>query len=98
MTQVAELLQIMGQMRNNLNAVGVVINFVCHRIQPSKKRVHPAYKYACDEDTTREAPEKINKDTAYVCLLELFSSNTKLSNTGQQNAYSITSPPPLVRV
>ena len=71
-------------MQNNLNRVGVATNFVLCRIQPSKERVHPAYEYAGDEDTAREAPEKINKDDFYVRLLELFSSNTKLNNTGQQ--------------
>ena len=84
-------------MRNNLDGVGVAINFVVHRIQPCKERFHPAYEYAGDEDITREAPEKINKGDAYIHLLGLFSSNTKLSNTGQQVAYNITNPP-LVRV
>ena len=56
MTQVAELLQILGQMRNNLNRVGAAINFVCHRIQPSEERVHPTYEYGGDEDTAWEAP------------------------------------------
>ena len=69
-------------MRNNLNGVGVAINFVCRRIQPSKERVHPAYEYAGDEDTTREAPEKISSDVAYARLLELFSTNTQLNNVG----------------
>ena len=85
-------------MHNNLDGVGVAINFVVHQIQPSKERFHPAYEYTGDEDTAREAPEKINKGDAYIRLLELFSSNTKLSNIGQQVAYSITNPPPLVRV
>ena len=85
-------------MCNNLGGVGVAINFVVHRIQPSKERFHPVYEYTGDEDTTREALKKINKGDAYIRLLELFSSNTKLSNTGQQVAYSITNPPPLVRV
>ena len=98
MTQVDELLQILGQMRNNLDGVGVAINFIIRQIQPSKERFHPTYEYIGDEDTAREAPEKINKGDAYIRLLELFSSNTKLSNTGQQVAYSITNPPPLVRV
>ena len=84
MTQINELLQILGQMRNNLDGVGVAINFVVHRIQPCKERFHPAYEYAGDEDTAREAPEKINKDDFYVRLLELFSSNTKLSNMGSE--------------
>ena len=98
MTQVDELLQILGQMHNNLNKLGVAINFVLRQIQPSKERVHPMYEYTGDEDTTQEASKKINKDDAYVHLLELFSSNTKLSNTGQQKAYNIMIPPPLVRV
>ena len=85
-------------MRNNLDRVGVVINFVIRWIQPSKERFHLAYEYTGDEDTAREAPEKINKGDAYIHLLGLFSSNTKLSNTGQQVAYNITNPPPLVRV
>ena len=59
-------------MRNNLNEVGVAINFVCHRIQPSKERVHPAYEYVGDEDTVREALERISSDVAYARLLELF--------------------------
>ena len=82
MTQVDELLQILGQMRNNLDGVGVAINFVVWRIQPNKKRLHPAYEYTGDEDTAREAPKKINKGDAYIRLLDLFSSNTKLSNMG----------------
>ena len=98
MTQVDELLQILGQMRSNLNGVGVAIKFVLRQIQPSKERVHPTYEYIGDEDTAQEAPEKINKGDTYIRLLELFSSNTKLSNTGQRVAYSITNPPPLVRV
>ena len=98
MTQVDELLQILGQMRNNLDGVGVAINFVLRQIQLNKERVHPVYEYAGDEDTTRGAPEKINKDDTYVRLLEFFSNNTKLSNTRQQVAYSIMNPPPLVRV
>ena len=69
-------------MRNNLDGVGVAINFVVRQIQLSKERLHPVYEYTGDEDTAREAPKKINKDDAYVRLLELFSSNTKLSNTG----------------
>ena len=32
MTQVDELLQILGQMRNNLDIVGVAINFIVRRI------------------------------------------------------------------
>jgi len=32
MTQVDELLQILGQMRSNLNEVGVAINFILHQI------------------------------------------------------------------
>ena len=98
MTQVDELLQILGQMHNNLDEVGVAINFVIHWIQLSKERFHPSYEYTGDEDTTREAPEKINKDDAYDHLLELFSSNTKLSNIGQQRAYNIMNPPPLLRI
>ena len=82
MTQVDELLQILGQMCNNLDRVGVVINFVIRRIQPSKERFRHSYEYTGDEDTAREAPEKINKDNAYGRLLEHFSSNTKLSNIG----------------
>ena len=69
-------------MRNNLDEVGVAINFIVRWIQPSKERFHPAYEYTGDEDTAREAPVKINKSDAYIRLLELFSSNTKLSNTG----------------
>ena len=72
MTQVDELLQILGQMHNNLDRDGVAINFIVRLIQPSKERFHPAYEYTGDEDTTREAPEKINKADAYTCLLELF--------------------------
>ena len=83
MTQVDELLQILGQIRNNLDGVGVAINFIIHQIQPSMERFRHSYEYTGDEDTTREAPEKINKGDAYICLLELFSSNTKLSNMGQ---------------
>ena len=85
-------------MHNNLDGVGVAINFVVRRIQPSKERFHPAYEYTGDEDTTWEAPEKINKGNTYIHLLELFSSNTKLSNMGQRLAYSIMNPPLLVRV
>ena len=85
-------------MRNNLDGVGVAINFVVHRIQPCKERFHPAYEYAGDEDTAQGAPDKINKGDAYIRLLELFSSNTKLSNMGQRVAYIIMNPPPLVRV
>jgi len=85
-------------MHNNLDRVGVAINFVVRQIHSSKERFHPAYEYTGDEDTAREAPEKINKGNAYIRLLELFSSNTKLSNTGQRVAYSIMNPPPLVRV
>ena len=85
-------------MRNNLDRVGVAINFVVCRIHPSKEMFHPTYEYIGDEDTAREAPKKTNKGDAYIRLLELFSSNTKLSNTGQRVAYSITNPPPLVRV
>jgi len=70
-------------MRNNLNGVGVAINFVCRRIQPSKERVHPAYEYVGDEDTAREAPERISSDVAYARLLELFSTNTQLNNVAQ---------------
>ena len=82
LTQVAELLRILGQVRNNLNGVGVANNFVCHRIQPSKKRVHPAYEYADDEDTAWEAPKRISSDVAYARLLELFSTNTQLTQCG----------------
>ena len=85
-------------MCNNLDRVGVAINFVVRWIQPSRERFHPVYEYIGDEDNAREAPEEINKGDAYICLLELFSSNTKLNNTGQRVAYSITNPPPLVRV
>ena len=98
MTQVAELLQILGQMRNNLNGVGVAINFVCRRIQLSKERAHPVYEYAGDEDTTREAPKRISSDVAYARLLEIFSTNTQLNNVGQRRAYNIMNPPPQVRV
>ena len=98
MTQVDELLQILGQMSNNLDGVGVAINFVVRRIQPSKERFHPMYEYTSDEDTSQEAPEKINKGDAYIRLLELFLSNTKLGHTGQRVAYNIMNPPPLVRV
>ena len=41
-------------MQNNLNEVGVAINFVYRRIQPSKERVHPVYEYAGDEGTTQK--------------------------------------------
>ena len=85
-------------MRNNLDEVSVAINFIVRQIQSSKERFHPVYEYTGDEDTAWEAPEKINKGDAYIRLLELFLSNTKLSNTGQRVAYSITNPPPLVRV
>ena len=85
-------------MHNNLDGVGVAINFIIHQIQSSMERFHPAYEYTGDKDTTREAPKKISKGDAYICLLELFSSNTKLSNMGQRLAYSIMNPPPLVRV
>ena len=98
MPQVDELLQILGQMRNNLDGVGVAINFIVRRIQSSKERFHLTYEYTCDEDTAWEAPEKINKGDAYIHLLELFPSNTKLSNMGQRVAYIIMNPPPLVRV
>ena len=69
-------------MQNNLNRVGVAINFVCRWIQLSKERVHPAYEYVGDEDTTREAPKRISLDIAYARLLELFSTNTQLNNVG----------------
>jgi len=85
-------------MCNNPDGVGVAINFVVCQIQPSKERFHPVYEYIGDEDTVGEAPKKINKGDAYIRLMELFSSNTKLSNMGQRVAYSITNPPPLVRV
>jgi len=98
MTQVVELLHILGQMRNNLNGVGVAINFICRWIQPSKERVHSTCEYAGDEDTAREAPKRISSDVAYAHLLELFSTNTQLNNVGQQRAYNIMNPPPRVRV
>ena len=91
-------------MCNNLDGVGVAINFVICQIQPSKERLpskerfRHSYEYTEDEDTTREAPKKINKGDAYIHLLELFSSNTKLSNMGQRVAYNIMNPPPLLRV
>ena len=69
-------------MRNNLNGVGVAINFVCRLIQPSKERVHPTYEYIGDEDITQEAHERISLDIAYARLLELFSTNTQLNNVG----------------
>ena len=69
-------------MWNNLNGVGVAINFVYRRIQPSKERVHPAYEYIGDEDTAWEALERISLDVAYARLLELFSANTQLNNVG----------------
>ena len=69
-------------MRNNLNEVGVAINIVCHPIQLSKERAHPAYEYANDEHTAWEAPKKISLDVAYAWLLELFSTNTQLNNVG----------------
>ena len=59
-------------MRNNLNEVGVAITFVCHQIQSRKERVHPVYEYASDEDTAREAHERISSEVAYARLLELF--------------------------
>ena len=85
-------------MQNNLNKVGVAINFVYRRIQPSKERVHPAYEYIGDEDTAWEALERISLDVAYARLLELFSTNTQRNNVGQQKAYNIMNPPPRVRV
>ena len=85
-------------MWNNLNKVGVAINFICRRIQSSKERVHPVYEYASDEDTAREAHERISSDVAYGRLLEPFSTNTQLNNVGVAEAYNITNPPPRVRV
>ena len=58
MTQIDELLQILGQMRNNLDGVGVAINFIVHQIQLSKERFHPAYEYTSDEDTAWEVPRE----------------------------------------
>ena len=55
---------------------------MCRRIQLSKERVHPAYEYVGDEDTAREAPERISSDVAYARPLELFSTNTQLNNVG----------------
>ena len=72
MTQVDELLQILGQMRNNLDGVGVAINFVVRRIQPSKERFHLAYEYTGDEDTAREAPEKKKRRRLYLPPRALF--------------------------
>ena len=69
-------------MCNNLDGVGVAINFVVCWIQSRKERFHPTYEYTGDEDTTREAPEKISSDVAYARLLELFSTNTQLNNVG----------------
>ena len=68
MTQVDELLQILGWLRQNLDGVGVSINFVKRRIQPCKERVNPAYEYAGEDDPIREAPKKIEKDDAYARL------------------------------
>ena len=66
-------------MQNNLNKVGVAINFVYRRIQLSKERVHPAYEYTGDEDT---AQKPTSLDVAYGRLLELFSTHTQLNNVG----------------
>ena len=59
MSQVEELLRIMRQVRENLDGVGVAINFICRRIQPSKERVNPTYEYAGDDNIAREVPKKV---------------------------------------
>lgn len=97
MTQVKELLQILGQLRQNLDGVGVAINFIMRRIQPSKERACPAFEYAGDDDPVREAPEKMERNDAYARLVEFFVKNTKIRNVGQQSPYSITNPPPELR-
>lgn len=38
-----------------MNGVGVAVNFISRRTQPCKERMHPAYEYVGDVDTTREA-------------------------------------------
>ena len=42
MNQVEELLSILR--KTNVDGVGVALNFIRHRLQPSKDRVHPAYE------------------------------------------------------
>ena len=56
------------------------------------------FEYAGEDDPIQEAPERIEKDDAYARLSKLFVRNTKLNNVGQQGTYSITNPPPLVRM
>ena len=41
----------------DVNGVEVVINFLGHRVQPIKDRVHPATEYMGKGDPTRESSE-----------------------------------------
>lgn len=96
MSQVKELLRILRHMRPKLDGVGVAMNFICRRIQPSKERVHPAYEYSGPGDITREAPEDIDRGDVYFRIGQLFGKNVKPDNVGQVKPFSLGNPPPLV--
>jgi len=69
--QVEDLMKLIDWSR--LDGLGVVGNFICHRVKPCQKRVHSAYEYTGSQDPTRMSPEVLEKAEVQQLLNELFN-------------------------
>ena len=77
----------------DVNGVGVVINFIGHRVQPIKDRVHPAIEYTGRGDLTRESPEPWEDSELYSQVVSLFSSDVDVLGAKRPKGYSLANPP-----
>ena len=76
-----------------VNGVWVVVNFLGHRVQPIKGRVHPTTEYTARGDPTRESSEPWQGTELYSRVASLSSFDVNVINTERPKGYSLADPP-----
>src|SRR6266508_1955688 len=93
MVQVNDLIKRLGDQKGEgVNGIGVVINFIGHRVQPIKDRVHPATEYTGRGDPTHESNEPWIGAQLYNRVALLFASYMDVSSVKCPHGYNLVNP------
>ena len=93
MKQVEELFTYIQRRKGEgVTGVGVVANFINHRVQPLKERAHPSFEFSGPDDPTRESGALLPEGALRERLRALFASDAALTLENCPFPFSLSRP------
>ncbi|KAJ1274053.1 hypothetical protein BS78_05G033700 [Paspalum vaginatum] len=77
--------------KGGLTAMAIAIDFVHHKIQPLKDRVHPAFLYSGIDDPTREGDQPVGEEEVLFRMSQFFTG--EVTNIKAPKSLSVYHPP-----